>query len=66
MQAAARTEQALSNIAAARIARPVADGAAGSRARRRPSSIPASWSQIPDAVLAASNARARAAADNRR
>lgn len=63
MQAQARTQQTLSDIAAARIA-PLAPP----RDPRAP--LPkldlSQLAEIPDAVLAASNARARAAADNRR
>lgn len=65
MQATARTQQTLSDIASARIAPPVTNAPLDPKAP--PSRIDLSQLvEIPDATLAASNARARAAADNRR
>ncbi|HLZ73394.1 hypothetical protein [Phenylobacterium sp.] len=62
MQAAQRTQQALGDIAAARIAPPAPRDPDAPPPKLDPSQL----AEIPDAVLAASNARARAAADNRR
>jgi hypothetical protein len=65
MQAAARTQQTLSDIASARISPPVLSAPLDPNAP--PPKIDLSQMvEIPDATLAASNARARAAADNRR
>ena len=64
LEANARTQQALSDIAASRIVPPVVNLPLDPGA---PPKIDLSqFVEIPDATLAASNARARAAADNRR
>lgn len=65
LQASAQTERALNNIATARIA-PPAPVAAPDAGLPPPNIDPSQLAQIPDATLAASNARARAAAQNRR
>ncbi|MGZ6015420.1 MAG: hypothetical protein ACXWKM_06710 [Phenylobacterium sp.] len=65
MQATARTQQTLSDIASARITPPVV--AAPLDPKALPPALDLSQLvEIPDAALAASNAQARAAADNRR
>ena len=64
MQATAQTERALANVAAATARAPVTPLALDPHAP--PPMIDISQlAEIPDATLAASNARARAAADNR-
>ncbi len=65
MQATARTQETLADIAAARIAPPVLSAPSDPSAPP-PRIDPSQLADIPDAILAASNARARAAADNRR
>jgi hypothetical protein len=65
LQASARTEQALRDVASARVAPPAV------AVPLDPKAVPpkldlSQMVEIPDAALAASTARARAAADNRR
>lgn len=64
-EAGDRTDRALSNIAAARVSPPVPTVAFNPGAPP-PKIDPSQMVQIPDAALAASNARVRAAAGNRR
>jgi hypothetical protein len=64
-QARAGTDQALSDIAAASV-RPTVPTVAFNPAAPPPKIDPSQLAEIPDSVLAASNARIRAAADNRR
>jgi hypothetical protein len=64
-QATARTQQTLSDIASGRIASPVVSAPIDPKAPA-PKIDASQLVEIPDATLAASNARARAAADNRR
>jgi hypothetical protein len=65
MEAAARTQQALSDIAGGRISPPVLNAPLDPNAPP-PKLDLSQLVEIPDATLAASNARARAAAANRR
>jgi hypothetical protein len=66
LQARAQSDQALSNLQAARIA-PVLPPILAPAARGAPAVIDTSkLVSIPDAILAQSNARVRAAANNRR
>jgi hypothetical protein len=64
MQAGAQTDRALNNIAASRIAAPLPT-VPSNPAAPPPKIDPAQLAEIPDATLAASNARAVAAAANR-
>jgi hypothetical protein len=63
--AGAQTDKALSNIAAARV-NPAVPTIPFNPAAPPPKIDASQMAEIPDATLAASNARARAAADNRR
>ena len=64
-EAGDRTDKALSNIAASRVIPPVPT-IPSNPAAPPPRIDPSQLAEIPDAELAASNARAKAAADNRR
>ena len=64
-QARARTDQALSDIAAASV-RPTVPTVPFNLAAPPPKIDPSQLAEMPDSVLAASNARARAAAENHR
>lgn len=64
LQSQAQTNQALSGLAASRVS-PVVPPIVVSRTGRAPHINPRQYAQIPDAALADSNAKVRAAAKNR-